>query len=76
MTIVAGTPGRIIDHINRKTLVLDKIEYVILDEGDEMLNMGFIEDIETILQNTPEKKRYFYSLQPCHPALKSSHQGI
>ena len=59
VTIVAGTPGRIIDHINRKTLVLDKIEYVILDEGDEMLNMGFIEDIETILQNTPEKKRVF-----------------
>jgi len=59
VTIVVGTPGRIIDHINRKTLVLDNIEYVILDEGDEMLNMGFIEDIETILQNTPEKKRVF-----------------
>ncbi len=59
VTIVVGTPGRIIDHINRKTLVLDKIEYAILDEGDEMLNMGFIEDIETILQNTPEKKRVF-----------------
>lgn len=59
VAIVVGTPGRIIDHINRKTLILDKIDYVVLDEGDEMLNMGFIEDIETILQNTPEKKRVF-----------------
>jgi ATP-dependent RNA helicase DeaD len=55
--IVVGTPGRIIDHIKRKTLKLDKIEYVVLDEADEMLNMGFVEDIEEILSSTPEEKR-------------------
>ncbi|MFD1737669.1 DEAD/DEAH box helicase [Bacillus salitolerans] len=47
--IIVGTPGRIIDHINRKTLRLQNIETVVLDEADEMLNMGFIEDIESIL---------------------------
>ena len=57
VTIVVGTPGRILDHLKRKTLILDKIEHVILDEGDEMLNMGFIEDIETILEHTPAEKR-------------------
>ncbi len=49
--IVIGTPGRVIDHIRRKTLDLSGIETVILDEADEMLNMGFREDIETILQS-------------------------
>jgi len=55
--IVVGTPGRIMDHLERKTLNLSKIEYVVLDEADEMLNMGFIEDIETILKVTPVNKR-------------------
>lgn len=55
--IVVGTPGRMIDHLKRKTLKLDKIQYVILDEADEMLNMGFVEDIETILEDTPKEKR-------------------
>lgn len=57
VSIVVGTPGRILDHLKRKTLILEKIEYVILDEGDEMLNMGFIEDIESILEHTPAEKR-------------------
>lgn len=57
VSIVVGTPGRLIDHINRKTLLLDEVQYVILDEGDEMLNMGFVEDIETILEHTPPLKR-------------------
>jgi ATP-dependent RNA helicase DeaD len=57
VSIVAGTPGRVIDHINRKTLNLDDVQFVILDEGDEMLNMGFIEDIELILEHTPSEKR-------------------
>lgn len=56
-SIVVGTPGRILDHIRRGTLILDKIEYFILDEADEMLNMGFIEDIEEVLKETPDKKR-------------------
>ena len=55
--IVVGTPGRIIDHINRKTLSLSGIQVVVLDEADEMLNMGFIEDIETILKTTPAERQ-------------------
>lgn len=70
VSIVVGTPGRIIDHLNRKTLVLDKIEYVVLDEGDEMLNMGFIDDIETILKSTPEKKRVFLFSATMPPRIK------
>jgi len=53
--IVVATPGRLIDLIERKAIQLDKIEYVVLDEADEMLNMGFQEDIEFILQNTPNR---------------------
>ncbi len=55
--IVVGTPGRVIDHIERKTLVLKDISIVILDEADEMLNMGFIEDIERILREIPKKRQ-------------------
>lgn len=47
--IVVGTPGRVIDHINRRTLKLDKLTHLVLDEADEMLNMGFIEDVRFIL---------------------------
>jgi ATP-dependent RNA helicase DeaD len=53
--IVVATPGRLIDLIERKAIQLDKIEYVVLDEADEMLNMGFQDDIEFILQNTPNR---------------------
>jgi len=60
--IVVGTPGRVIDHINRKTLKLQNISYFILDEADEMLNMGFVEDIEQILKSTnDDKKMLFFS---------------
>jgi len=59
VSIVVGTPGRVLDHINRKTLKLNKIKYFILDEADEMLNMGFIEDIEKIFNYTPKDKRVF-----------------
>lgn len=55
--IVVGTPGRVIDHLNRKTLKLDKISYLVLDEADEMLNMGFIEDVEEIMKHTNSGKR-------------------
>jgi len=55
--IVVGTPGRVIDHLNRKTLKLGKIEHLILDEADEMLNMGFIEDMEEIMKHTNPNKR-------------------
>ena len=64
--IVIGTPGRIIDHINRKTLKMDKVKMVILDEADEMLDMGFREDIETILNQTPENRQttFFSATMP------------
>lgn len=54
--IVVATPGRLIDLIERKAINLEKIEYVVLDEADEMLNMGFQDDIEFILQNTPNRQ--------------------
>ncbi|WML50197.1 DEAD/DEAH box helicase [Neobacillus sp. PS3-34] len=55
--IIVGTPGRVLDHINRKTLKLDQVHTAILDEADEMLNMGFIEDIETILAAIPTERQ-------------------
>ncbi|MBU6158763.1 MAG: DEAD/DEAH box helicase [Bacteroidetes bacterium] len=54
--IVVATPGRLIDLIERKAINLHEIRYVVLDEADEMLNMGFQDDIEFILQNTPKKE--------------------
>ena len=54
--IVVATPGRLIDLIERKAINLEKIHYVVLDEADEMLNMGFKDDIEFILQNTPNRQ--------------------
>ena len=55
--IVVGTPGRVIDLINRKSLRLQDIEFVVLDEADEMLNMGFKDDLDTILAETPKGKQ-------------------
>lgn len=55
--IIVGTPGRILDHINRRTLKLDKVHTLILDEADEMLNMGFIDDIESILKTVPDERQ-------------------
>ncbi|MCK4250487.1 DEAD/DEAH box helicase [candidate division WOR-3 bacterium] len=60
--IVVGTPGRVIDHLKRKTLKLGKIEHLIFDEADEMLNMGFIEDMEKIMKYTnPDKRTLLFS---------------
>ncbi len=55
--IVVGTPGRTIDHIKRGTLRLDNIAHLVLDEADEMLDMGFLEDIEEILNATPSERQ-------------------
>ncbi len=52
--VVVATPGRAVDHLNRGTLTLDELEVVVLDEADEMLDMGFAEDLEAILAETPE----------------------
>ncbi|MEL1136537.1 DEAD/DEAH box helicase [Desulfitobacterium sp. THU1] len=55
--IIVATPGRLMDHMRRRTIRLQNINMVILDEADEMLNMGFVEDIETILQEIPEARQ-------------------
>jgi ATP-dependent RNA helicase DeaD len=55
--IIIGTPGRVMDHMRRKTVKFDNVNMVILDEADEMLNMGFREDIETILSQVPEERQ-------------------
>ena len=55
--VVVGTPGRVMDHMRRKTLRLDKLACLVLDEADEMLNMGFIDDIEWILEQTPSERQ-------------------
>ena len=55
--IVVGTPGRVLDHIRRGTLKLENVRYLVLDEADEMLNMGFVEDVEEIMGHTGEDRR-------------------
>jgi ATP-dependent RNA helicase DeaD len=55
--VVVGTPGRIMDHLEKGTLDLGRLRYLVLDEADEMLNMGFAEDVETILAETPAEKQ-------------------
>ncbi|MBX3690351.1 DEAD/DEAH box helicase [Dokdonella sp.] len=55
--VVVGTPGRVIDHLERGSLDLSKLDTLVLDEADEMLRMGFIDDVEKVLQKTPESRR-------------------
>ncbi len=55
--IIIGTPGRVMDHMRRKTIKCDQVHTVILDEADEMLNMGFLEDMETILSQLPQERQ-------------------
>lgn len=57
VSVVVATPGRALDHLERKTLVLDDLKMVVLDEADEMLDMGFAEDLEAILERTPKEKQ-------------------
>jgi ATP-dependent RNA helicase DeaD len=58
--IVIGTPGRIMDHLQRKTLKFNEVKMVVLDEADEMLNMGFREDIESILSDMPDERQTIF----------------
>ena len=90
--IVIGTPGRVMDHIRRKTLKLESIRTVILDEADEMLNMGFREDIEAILAYIPEDRQTVlfsatmpreimaitekYQRDPVHIKIKSAQKTV
>mgnify|MGYP000867364912 CR=1 FL=1 len=55
--VIVGTPGRIMDHLERKSLSLDALQTLVLDEADEMLRMGFIDDVEWILEHTPESRQ-------------------
>ncbi len=55
--VVVGTPGRVMDHLRRKTLQLDGLKSLVLDEADEMLRMGFIDDVEWILEQAPEQRQ-------------------
>ena len=69
--VVVGTPGRIKDHLDRKTLDISKIKYFILDEGDEMLDMGFIDDIEEIFRHAnPDCRILLFSATMPAPILK------
>ena len=55
--VIVGTPGRVMDHINKRTLKLDKLQALVLDEADEMLRMGFIDDVEWIMDKTPKDRQ-------------------
>lgn len=68
--IIIGTPGRVIDHIDRGTLKMSSVKFLVLDEADEMLDMGFREDIELILKNTPsERQTVMFSATMPRPIL-------
>ncbi len=68
--IVVGTPGRVIDHLERGTLDLSYVDYLVLDEADEMLAMGFAEDVERILADTPEYKQVALFSATMPPAIR------
>ncbi len=69
--IVVGTPGRMLDHINRHTLKLGTVETLVLDEADEMLNMGFLEDIEKIISQVPDVRQTLLFSATMPPAIKN-----
>jgi ATP-dependent RNA helicase DeaD len=68
--VVVGTPGRVIDHLERGTLDLSHLDYLVLDEADEMLQMGFAEDVERILSDTPEYKQVALFSATMPPAIR------
>jgi ATP-dependent RNA helicase DeaD len=68
--VVVGTPGRVIDHLERGRLDLSRLDYLVLDEADEMLNMGFAEDVERILADTPEYKQVALFSATMPPAIR------
>ncbi len=68
--VVVGTPGRVIDHLDRGSLKLDSIKHLVLDEADEMLRMGFIDDVEKILKTTPAGKQVALFSATMPPQIK------
>src|ERR1043165_3999525 len=69
--VVVATPGRALDHIRRRTLVLDSVQMVVLDEADEMLDMGFADDLEAILQTIPASRQTALFSATMAPAIRS-----
>jgi ATP-dependent RNA helicase DeaD len=68
--VVVGTPGRVIDHLEKGTLDLSNLRTLVLDEGDEMLRMGFIDDVETVVKKTPEGRRVALFSATMPPAIR------
>jgi ATP-dependent RNA helicase DeaD len=68
--VVVGTPGRVIDHLEKNSLDLSQLKTLVLDEADEMLRMGFIDDVETILQKTPESRQTALFSATMPPAIR------
>src|SRR6201987_2733262 len=68
--VVVGTPGRVIDHLEKGTLDVSRVDYLVLDEADEMLNLGFAEDVERILSETPEYKQVALFSATMPPAIR------
>ena len=68
--IVVGTPGRVIDHLDRSTLDLSELKTLVLDEADEMLRMGFIDDVEAVLKKTPETRQVALFSATMPPPIK------
>ena len=68
--VVVGTPGRVIDHLEKGSLDLSRLDYLVLDEADEMLQMGFAEDVERILADTPEYKQVALFSATMPPAIR------
>jgi len=68
--VVVGTPGRVMDHMRRRTLKLDKLQTLVLDEADEMLRMGFIDDVQWILEQTPEQRQIALFSATMPPAIR------
>ena len=75
--VVVGTPGRVMDHLRRESLALDGLRTLVLDEGDEMLRMGFIEDVEWILEHTPPQRQIaLFSATMPEPIRRVAHRHL
>ena len=68
--VVVGTPGRVLDHLERRTLVLDQLRFLVLDEADEMLRMGFAEDVDKVLSAAPERRQMALFSATMPPAIR------
>jgi ATP-dependent RNA helicase DeaD len=68
--VVVGTPGRVIDHLERRTLVMDQVRFLVLDEADEMLRMGFAEDVDKILSRAPQQRQVALFSATMPPAIR------